>query len=173
MTDTISDPTPAEAETPKKEEKDLEAILPQPGEPFEIGAASGSPVLVRVNRLKTREFLALMRAITRGVGPGLSHLTLAGSEDEQVAEMLGIVVMAIPEAGDDFVEFVQTVTVAVGKDDAQRVQQELRNPEIDDTLRIIEQVVTQEIDDLQALLGKVQSMWTRMVTMYQKRSSGG
>lgn len=170
MSDVITD-QPVESVEPVD---DLELIAPVPGEPFEIGELSEEgPVLVQVNRLRTVEFLALMRAVARGVGPGLSELDLSDDEDEMRAELLGIMLIALPEASDDFVQFLRVVTVPVGSADKARVVREMANPSLDDSMRIIEQIVTQEADDIRRLVGKAQAMWGRLSKMYQTKRQGG
>lgn len=168
MTDVISD-----APAPEPEE-DLEVIAPPPGDPFPIGAESpGGPVMVRVNRLRTVEFLALMRCLARGLGPGIAELDFTAEGEEQVGQVVGIMLTALPNASTEFMQFVQTVTVAVGKDDKKRVADELANPSLDDMLAIVERVVENELPDLRELVGKAQAMWGRVSKMYARTSNAG
>jgi len=183
MTDTISDtPTPdtAEATPPAPpsppSESDLGEILPDPGAPFRIGAAApDGGVMVQVNRLKTREFLALMKFLTAGLAPTLGDLDFSQDPEEMAGEMLGMLIIAVPNAADEFIDFVGAVTVPVGKspEDAAKAKRELDNLDPDDLLEIAERVVTQEAPDIQRLMGKVQAMWGRMQKVYARSRPAG
>lgn len=147
--------------------EDLEAIVPEPGGTVTVGG-----VVARVNRLKTREFLALLRVLTRSFGDGLAKIQLTLDDEEELkSEMLGMMVVAIPEAIDEFVAFVQVVCKPLDPKDTKALRDELDNPEIDEMMEIAEMVVIQEIDDLRALAGKAQSMWSRIQGVYQTRKT--
>jgi hypothetical protein len=155
-------------------ESDLGEIAPEPGGVVTIGGHSPEgPIDVRVNRLRTIEFLALMRALVAGAGPAVAEMDFSSDREEAVGEIVALCLMAIPEAGVLFVDFIDKVTVpAVPTTDGkarERVHRETRNPELEDTLAILEMVAIQEVDDIQGLVGKAQSMWGRLVKMYQKK----
>lgn len=166
-----------ETENPEKV-PDLEAIAPEPGAVLVIGAQSPKGgVEVRVNRLRTIEFLSLMRAVARGAGPGLATLDFSDDQNEMMGEILAIFLMAIPEAGDLFLDFVRKVTVPAvetkdGKNRA-RVDEELQNPELEDLLSILEMVALQEMDDIKGLVGKAQGMWTHLSASYNRSYKPG
>lgn len=174
--DAAGSPAPAKGSTTRSPETegDLEVIAPEPGGVITIGRNSPEgPVDVRVNRLRTIEFLALMRALAAGAGPALAEMDFSDDNEEAIGQIVALCLMAIPEAGTLFVDFIDKVTVpAVPTTDGkarERVHREVRNPELEDTLAIIEMVAIQEIDDIQGLVGKAQAMWGRLVTMYQKK----
>lgn len=150
---------------------DIEEIDPQPMDgPITIGAGRGDGgVKVHVNRLKTREFLALLRFLSKGLGPAVAELSFDMSDEEALAgEMIGTLIVALPEATDEFMAFVQAVVTPVGKDDAARVKSEMDNPDIDDLMAIGERVIVQEIPDLKRLAGNAQAMWGRIRQVYQR-----
>ena len=79
---------------------DVDAIIPANGKV----SVEGIPCTVR--RLKSREFLQLVRVLTTGLGPSVAQFDLNGSEEDLQGKMLGMILMAIPEAADEFGDFV-------------------------------------------------------------------
>lgn len=164
-----SDSEAIEADPVKDE---ITALLETPNGPFEL--SSGTRVVVR--QLKLREFLALLRVVTRGAAPAMGNLSLDFDNPNQfVQSLLGIVLFAIPEATEETIEFVQTVVEPAdlkGLDAksalAKREQliDELFNPELEDLINIVAVVVASEGSDLQKL-GK------RMKTMFGVASKMG
>lgn len=177
-TTTTPEPTqaPAAAEAVQEVVEDLEVILPQPGEPLVLGQDSAKgEYRVLVNRLRTREFLALMRFLTAGVGPAIAEIDFAQDQAELTGELIALLVVGVSAADQEFVGFVQTIVQPVGTSDeeAARVREEMRNPSLDDMLLIAERLATQEAPDLRRLLGKVQSMWGNLSKVYAKHPIGG
>lgn len=186
MTDSIGSDTatkeptkadaPAAAEVVAEVVEDLEVILPQPGEPLVLGQDSArGEYRVVVNRLRTREFLALMRFLTAGVGPAIAEIDFGQDQAELTGELIALLVVGVAEADQEFVAFVQAVVQPVGTSDEEqaRVISEMRNPSLDDMLLIAERLAIQEAPDLQRLLGKVQSMWANLSKVYAKHPIGG
>jgi len=143
--------------------QDVEALSP---EPDVITLASGFDV--RVDKLKTRGMFKLLKIVTRGAGPIIMQMNLDFDNQETFSgQLLGVVVMAIPEAEQEALEFIQAmVTPAeynpdVRKDDKagqqknvelfERLARELDDPDIADTFSIIEKIVENEAGDIQAL----------------------
>ena len=171
-TTTSTEPAPAKGAGSAR--SDIEEIDPQPTDgPITIGVGRGDGgVKVKVNRLKTREFLALLRFLSRGLGPAVAELSFNTDDEEELAgEMIGTLIVALPEATDEFMEFVQAVVTPVGKDDVARVKQEMANPDIDDLMAIGERVVVQEIPDLRRLAGNAQAMWGRIRKVYERHQT--
>lgn len=171
-TDTKQEAAPKQGAAPAR--SDIEEIDPQPIDgPLTIGAGRGDGgVKVHVNRLKTREFLALLRFLSKGLGPAVAELSFTTDDEEALAgEMIGTLIVALPEATDEFMLFVQAVVTPVGKDDAARVKSEMDNPDIDDLMAIGERVITQEIPDLRRLAGNAQAMWGRIRQVYQRHQT--
>jgi hypothetical protein len=149
MTDTIGD-------------SDLETIVPAPG------TVVIDEVLCNVNRLKTREFLSLLRVMTSAFGESLKSIKLSVDDDEALQqELLGLLVVALPNAVDEFVEFLKIIVQPTNAKHTGKVRQALDNPEIEVMLGIAEVVITQEISDLRVLAGKAQAMWTKVQGVYQ------
>lgn len=140
---------------------DVDALT---AEPDEITLSSG--FVVRVERLKTRGMFKLLKIVTRGAMPMLAGGQLDfDDQDAFVQQILAVVVMAIPEAEQEAIEFIQSMVVPVEFDENaktndqkqknkelfDRLVTELDDPQIDDTISIIETIVRNEASDIQAL----------------------
>ena len=140
---------------------EVEALDPQP----EIITLS-TGLEVRVERLRTRGMFKLLKIVTRGAGPILMQMPLDFDDPEAfVQQLLAVVVMSVPEAEDEAVQFIQSMVVPVGliehpKTNAQkeankalieRLVEELDDPEVDDTISILETIILNEAGDIQAL----------------------
>lgn len=143
---------------------------------------------VKVVDLKTRQFFRLLKIITKGAGPllqsgALSDLQGLNSESsaaEYMGKLLGMILMALPYAEDEAVDFVVSMTEPVGLvegrslSDAQKKKNEDKwteyaealgyNPELEDMVTLIEAVVKREASDIQALGKRIVSM----VKVFQK-----
>jgi hypothetical protein len=131
---------------------------------------------VGLTRLKTRQFFRLLKVLTRGVGPAMIQ-SLNFSEDSEGfgRNLLAMTLMAIPEAEQQFIEFLQSMCKPVGLHEpdgralnkAEREEnqelitelvEELNNPDLDDLLDLAEAIVRQEAPDIQALGKRVASL---------------
>lgn len=155
-----------EAEPDEERVPDADAILPPPAR-LEI---DGIPVEIR--RLKARELLALMQVVTFGLGPEVANMRFdAGATQEEVAgKILGMLIAAVPNAGDYFLSFVRLITDPADGDDKTRaaLQRSLENPEIEVVLDVLETMVLQEQEDLESLVGRVKAMFRRIQAAYGK-----
>lgn len=144
--------------------------------PDRVKLKSGQVILL--NRLKTRELLKLLRVITHGAGDRLLE-ELGGlnpNDDQNVfaAKMMLTLLMAIPDAESETVEFIFSLAKPVGlidrpnlsKQDKERnlalwenLVNELENPELDDLITILESVIVREAADLASLGKRVSSAW--------------
>lgn len=122
---------------------------------------------VRLQRLRTRQFFRLLKVLTRGVGPAVvQSLDFKDDPDQFGSRLLAITFMAIPEAEQQFIEFLQSMCQPVGLhegpnlDKQQRADnqaailelvEELNNPELEDLLDLAEAIVKQEAKDIQSL----------------------
>lgn len=147
---------------PEKDE--ITSLLETPNGPFEL--TSGTRVVVR--QLKLREFLALLRIVTRGAAPALGNVSLDFDNPNQfVQSLLGIVLFAIPEATEETIEFVQTVVepADLPKDTKaalalrESLYEELFNPDLEDLINIVAVVVASEGSDLQKLGKRLKTMF--------------
>lgn len=116
--------------------------------------------VVKLSPLKLRQFLKLMRIVTRGGSNVLSTVALnfTGDAEAFATSLIAVVLFAIPEAEDETVEFLRSMVVPVNPADAEKVNALLEDPELDDAVTIVEAVVRREAPDLKALgsrLGKM------------------
>lgn len=127
---------------------------------------------VTVKPVKTHAFKALMQVFYVGLGPALGQIRLnfAAGVQEVGAEVIGLMLMALPNAMDEAVQFLLTVLEA---DDGDAAQRELRAYLLDDPdpLELIdaaEAVAVQEAPHIVQIMGKAQAAWTRVAPLYQK-----
>lgn len=147
---------------------DLEAIAPDEQEITVNG------VRCRVKRLKLREMLALARIVSSGAGEGLARFNLDTSNPEQMqADMIGIVMYALPNAADETFVFLQQVVEPIpsGRQARNKVDQAMENPDLDTAVDIINLLFTQEMDDLFELVGKVQSLASQQSQAFRQMQS--
>lgn len=154
------------------EESELDRLDPQSSE---VQLVSG--FRVDVVRLRTRQLFRLMRILTKGAGPALSQLNFGQEQDAFGAQLLGIIIMAIPDAETETIGFLQSMCKPCGviekpapqltkaevkaNDEAfARFADEMFNPELEDTISLLEVIVQNEAPDLQALGKKLQHLWT-------------
>jgi hypothetical protein len=156
--------------------KDVKIIAP---EPDVVELTSGSSV--RVKPIKTRETFALLKILTRGAGPILTEFEFDRENPSVFQQQIAtVLVMAIPEAMDEAIEFVQIMVEPVdptwvdrprtkeqrknNEDLLVELYEELENPEIDDLVAIIITIITNEAEHLLAL-GK------RLTDLFEKLGS--
>lgn len=148
-------------------------------DPLGSELALRSGIHVKVVRLRMRQLFRLLRIITRGGAGYLPVLrdAMNSAEEGQAAEVFGtqllaVAMMALPEAEDEAVEFLISVTEPAGlltREDKQanehneqlrsKLTKELFNPEIEDVVSIIERVVLTEREDLVALGKRLAAAW--------------
>lgn len=150
----------------------LAVILPV--EATLIVKTEDGPVECRVKRLKTREILILLRVLTTAFGTGaVGQLKLnQESPEAMAADAAALMMVALPEAGTEFIHFVSHVVVPIDDDHAEALQKELVNPEADVILDAFEAIAVQEKDNLFELMGKVKSLWARIGDLYAVQQKG-
>lgn len=134
-----------------------------------ITLAGGTQVVIE--RLRARQFFKLLRIVTHGAMPALNTMNMLpdpnGDRGEFVTKLLSMVVLSIPDAEEETLDFIASMCTPVGlrpggrkasKEDVEynaslwtSLGQELHNPELDDLVTIIEAVIRAESDDIQAL----------------------
>lgn len=149
-------PVPAEVDKP-----DIEVILATPTD-LQV---EGIPA--QVKRLKSREFFALLRVLTNGLGSSI-HLFKLDTKNPSAlqAEIVAMAVMAIPNAFDDFVDFVQHIVDAKDPKRTPDLKALLENPEIDVIIDVITVLAEQEKDDIVALGGKAKAALSKIQSVY-------
>lgn len=140
------------AETASQPTRDEDVILPETQE-IEIKG-----IRAEVRRLKTREFLALMKVLLRGIGGDLVTIFQETDEKKLQGKLVGALLVAIPEAEHEFMMFLQKVVVAVDQKERKALMGHLDNPEIGEMLEIARVIIEQEVDDF-ARLGKEAKAW--------------
>lgn len=157
MTAEVTEPT-----TPVEPRDELQHLDPQP---LRLELKSGTPF--DVQPLKLRQFLALLRIVTRGAAGVLSMGGLSAADGEDFArQLLAITLFAIPEAEDETIVFVQSMVKPADltgdrvqdAKKAEALRLELENPELEDVVIILEAIINNEADDLKALGKRLQSM---------------
>jgi len=151
-------------------DSELDRIDP---EPVSVKLSTGYEV--GIQRLKTRQFFRLLKVLTRGVGPAVVQSGLDFSKDPEAfgQTLLAMTLMAIPEAEQQFIDFLTSMCTPLGLHEgagltkAQRednqaavneLVEELNNPELDDLLDLAEAIVRQEAPEIQALGKRVASL---------------
>lgn len=149
---------------PEPEKDDLDIILPVDG----VIVVAGVHATVR--RLKTREFLSLMRVLTNGLGPGLAEVKFSTDDkDAMQQEMMALFMLAIPNAIEDFGLFMLQIVDPVDEKDAPVLMREMENPDPDVLIDILVVLSEQEKDDLFALLGKGRAALSHIQGIYQPK----
>lgn len=154
---------PESTVTPAAPKDELDRLDPQP---VEMILLSGTEF--DLEPLKLRQFLRLLRIVTRGAADVLDTASLdLDNPDAFVQTFLGMVLFSIPEAEEETVDFIKSMVRPKGlvgdpKKDLPKVQaliDELDNPELEDTVTIIQAVIENEAEDLRALGKRLAGMF--------------
>lgn len=130
---------------------------------------------VEVVRMRTRQFFRLLRILTHGAGPAMMQAGLNFNAEgrEFVTQLLTLVVMSIPDAETEAVQFLASMCKPAGLIEREGATlnkqeneanaalwkqhgEELHNPDLEDTIDLIELIVRQEAPELQALGKKLE-----------------
>lgn len=133
------------------------------GVPTPIVLSNG--LSVNVNRLKTRETLKLLKILTKGAGYALSAIT-SGDGEEFAETLLLSMILAIPEAEDETLDFIRAMVVpaeitAGAKAKSKNAElfnllaDALDNPELDDLIDICAAIIKVEAPHLEELGKKI------------------
>ena len=153
--------TPYEAPQQPTPAEDVQRLVPDPNEPVTL--ADGTRV--RVKPLRLREFLAMLKIVTRGAAMAMGSVRLDTNDEDFAQSLISLFLFAIPEAEDEAVDFIRLMVEPVGPfaegereaADA-KIFEYLNNPELEDLVTVVEAVVQREGKDLRALgkrLGKM------------------
>lgn len=149
------------------ETTDFDAILPEP-ERVEV---EGIPVTVR--RLKAKEFFALLRVITSGLGSNIGQLSLDGDEEEMKGQIVGLLIAAVPNAAEEFVDFLHLVIDPIDSKQTGALNRAMDNPELETVIDVLTAVAEQEAGDIAALVGKAGAALKKIQSVYQKPTKTG
>lgn len=120
---------------------------------------SGLPI--KVLRIRTRATMSLLKILTRGAGEALATIRFGEdvTQEEFTAQLLGAVILSIPEAEDETIEFLNRVVEPGSLIDKPRLSPgdiewnqeqwdllaaELRDPSLDDLVTIVSEIVKVE-----------------------------
>jgi hypothetical protein len=162
----------AHAATDQPEEAVVQAAPPRD----EIDRLDPQPVEMRLQSglefdlepLKLRQFLRLLRIVSRGAADVLDSTSLDFENPQAfVQTFIGLVLFSIPEAEEETVEFLKsmvTVRNKTGNPDIDSIKyaellSELDNPELEDTITIVQSLIEREAEDIRALGKRLGAMF--------------
>ena len=144
---------------------DIETIVPE--EAF----VKINGIDCRVKRFRTREFLALTSILTKGLGENASRVRLSGNDDEVASELIGLVLVSLPNAVPEFIAFLQGIVEPVDKADKGKIAAYMGDdPDLDVLIDVFEAFAVQERDEIGQLTGKFRASWDRISSLYQKKT---
>lgn len=148
-----------------EELNEIEALLSTPNGPFEL--STGTAVVIR--QMNLREFLRLLKIISRGAGASVAGLSLDfDNPDQFVQTLLAMILFAVPEAENETVDFIQSMVEPANlvRDSKLALEQrralleELNNPDLEDMINILGVIVASEGKDLQKLGKRLRAMFS-------------
>lgn len=123
---------------------------------------------ITVERLRTRGLMSLLKILTRGAATAIPSLVV--EEDTEpgkfAGQLLAAIVLALPEAEDEAVDFIQRMVSPVGMTSGRRLtkaqesanaelldrlRDELEDPEPEDLVSIVERIIEVETPHMLAL----------------------
>jgi hypothetical protein len=142
---------------------DVDALV---ADPIPLSLVSGFPI--KVERLRTRATMALLKILTRGAGEALLTLRIGPDMDAEqfTGVLLGAVLVSIPEAEDETIEFINKMVSPANLHEGPRItpgdrawneeqeeilRGELEDPELDDLMVIVSEIVKNEAPHVLAL----------------------
>lgn len=163
--------------------KDIEELSGDP-KPLVLPASN---LAVNVQRLKTRQTFKLLKIFTSGAGPIIANLNFDTDEENFVQELLAILLISLPEAEDEAMEFITSMVEPAdllddggGKNKVnydknvetwQSFYKTFQNPELDDTVEILTAIIQTEGPHLAALGKKIAAMLPTAAKAQQTTSS--
>lgn len=152
---------------------ELDALDPVP-EDYKLQSGA----VIQFEDLRARQFFKLLRIVTHGAVPAMRDLfAMDPNTDQQqfVTTLLTVVVLSIPDAEDETIDFLNSMVKPVGliegrrnlsKGDTERneelwrkVDEEMENPHLEDLVGIVEAIVKREAADIQALGKRLAAMF--------------
>lgn len=138
--------------------EDVERLLPDPNLPFEL--TDGTMVVAR--HLKLREFLSMIKIVTRGASMAMGSIPLNVNDENFQQSLIMLFIFAIPEAPDEASDFVRQIVDPAPPEGGwespeKQVQASLHldelmlNPDPEDLISVIETVIRKEGPDIRRL----------------------
>lgn len=139
-------------------QEDVERLLPNPNDPFTL--ADGTRVTAR--HLKLREFLSMIKIVTRGASMAMGTVPLNVNDANFQQSLIMLFIFAIPEAPDESAEFVRQIIDPAPPEGGWKSPEEevavsahldelMLNPDLDDLISVIETVIRKEGPDIRRL----------------------
>lgn len=148
-------------------ETDLDVILPSEQKIDVMG------VECRVQRIRTRHLALIMRMMVNAFGDKLDQLNIDTKSETFTQEMLGMMVVVIPEAIDDFAVFLAEVVKPVDGEQAQRIRAIMLDPPPVVLVDVLTAVMEQEQDDIAVIMGKVMTLVNATKALMKKQRANG
>jgi hypothetical protein len=131
---------------------------------------------LRLQALKSRQFLKLLKIVTHGAGGMLFNVNISASDtpEEFGAKLLAVIGYAIPDAENEVIDFLMSMaepaelkkgrklSSAEKEENKQILEQfleEMDNPTMEDLVTLVEAIVMREASDLQALGKRLMGMF--------------
>lgn len=149
---------------------EMEVIQSEPSDPFSLSSGTR----VKIVRLRTRETMALLKILTKGAGDVLAQTRFSSDMDpeEFMGIFIGSVILSVPEAEDETIDFVRRMVVPEHYIEDARTKPEvesntemtralyleLDNPPLDDLIAIVERIVRVEAPHILALGKRLAAM---------------
>lgn len=143
--------------------KETEVILGDP----DILHLDGLDIDIKVEQLRTRQLFKFLKILTVGAGAALADLSISAETDssELAQELIAILLISIPEAENEVMEFLNSMIAPVdlieperSKDDHAanvekytKLYREFNNPLPGDTISLLVRIVQNEAPNLLAL----------------------
>lgn len=134
------------------ENTDIETLA---AEDAPLTLVSGMPV--KVERLRTRALMALLKILTRGAADFLPKLAFGEdtSTEAFTGQLLAGMVLAIPEAEDETVEFIQRMVSPAGLHTGLRLTKAEIEENADLEIELREQLDDPDLEDLFTVVTKI------------------
>lgn len=139
-------------------------LLEEPSGPLTLSTG----LEVELRPLKLREFLKLLKIITRGGASIMGQMSLDFNDTEGfISDLLAVILFAVPEAEEEVADFIAAIckpTALTGDADKDQAVYQLAletfdNPDLADVLDIITLLVRTEGRDLQSLGKRLRAMF--------------
>lgn len=152
----------AETEQP---ETDLDVVFPSEQKIDVMG------IECRVQRIRTRHLLLIMRMLVNAFGGNINKLRMDTESETFLSEMLGLMMVVIPEAMDEFSQFLAAIVTPVDGEQTARVRAVMMDPPPVVLVDVLTAVMEQEQDDLAVIMGKVLALTNTTKTLMAKQNS--
>jgi hypothetical protein len=127
---------------------------------------------VRVKRLRARETLTLARVLAAGIGEGILDMDVDWSDSEEVkANVIGMLLVALPNAVEETFEFFRGVVQPINEADAGRLSELMQNPDVGDLMDLVGTLVDQEGQSLLELVGKARFLAAKVSGLLNDRKT--